>query len=71
MGLESDRERLELYRQAEANILQNGQSSTSNGRTWTLADLGKIQAEITRLENRIVANEGGPIVMGRPERGGP
>lgn len=55
--LQIAKERLQLYREAEKNILNGAQSYSIAGRTLTRADLGKVQEMISKLEADVHALE--------------
>lgn len=46
--------RKQLYLEAEAAVLKM-QSYSLNGQTFTRADLGKIQAELAKIESQITS----------------
>ena len=50
--------RLQRYETAESNILETGQDLTLGNRRLTRADLGKVQAEIKRLEQIVRVEQG-------------
>ena len=55
--LQIAKERLQLYREAEKQILSGAQSYSSAGRSLTRANLGEVQKMISQLEADVRALE--------------
>ena len=58
---------VELYTQAEADILAHGQSSAFEGRTLTTADLGEVRAGRLEWERKAAAVQ--RAASGQPRTG--
>jgi hypothetical protein len=55
-------EMLALYLQAEADLLQYGQSSAFDGRMLTMADLDAIRKGRREWEQKVASEEGAPEI---------